>query len=202
MTDFVSKPGFWDDIYISEKVNWDLKSPTPVFKHIVKKKKIITGDKLLILGSGYGYDAVAAASEGFDVTAVDFSAPANLFAQNLAAKANVKVEFITSDFFKLIEKFPAYFDTVYDYVTFCAIDPDRREEYAKLVKTLLKPRGKFIALWFPVEDRAGGPPFGINIEKTEILLSKYLKLISSSIEDDTIKPRKDREILQIYEKEK
>jgi SAM-dependent methyltransferase len=201
MSKFVSSPDFWDEIYTNNKISWDLKSPTPVFMRIVKEKKIIKPGKLLILGSGYGYDAVEAAGAEFNVTAVDFCRPANVFAKRLANYANVKVEFITADFFDLGIKFPSQFDAVYDYVTFCAIDPERRKKYARLVSTILKPGGIFIALWFPVEDREGGPPFAINIAHTEKLFTKYFKLLSSSVESDTIKPRKGREVLQIYRKE-
>jgi SAM-dependent methyltransferase len=202
MTDFVGNPHFWDEKYLHNKAGWDLKSPTPVFLRIVKEKKIIKAGKLLILGSGYGYDAVEATKEGFEVTAVDFSIQANLFAQSLAKDSNSNVEFIASDFFNLTKKFTSYFDAVYEYVTFCAIDPSRRKEYARLIRALLKPGGKFIALWFPVEKREGGPPFGVNLDETQKLFSKHLKIISSSVEEETIKPRKGREILQIYEKEK
>lgn len=202
MTDFVSSPEFWDDIYVNNNAAWDLQSPTPVFVRILKEKKIIQSGKILILGSGYGYDAVEAAKEAFDVTAVDFSPSANLFAQRLAESANVMVKILTSDFFDLEENYGSHFDVVYDYVTFCAIEPSRRKEYVKLINSLLKTGGKFIALLFPVENREGGPPFGINLKTTEKLFTEYLELISSSVENDTIKPRKGREVLQIYRKVK
>lgn len=201
MTNLVSEQEFWNSIYQNKNTGWDLKSPTPVFQRILKEKKIINTGKLLILGSGYGYDAVEAAKAGFEVTAVDFSAFAVSFAKKLAKRENVNVDFIQNDFFKFEVDHSDGFDAVYDYVTYCAINPARRQEYAKLIKTLLKCGGLFIALWFPVEERKGGPPFGINLEETESIFSKFLKLKSSTIEKGTIKPRKGREVLQIYEKE-
>jgi len=201
MTNLVSKQEFWDSIYQNKKAGWDLKSPTPVFQRILKEKKIINSCKLLILGSGYGYDAVEAAKAGYEVTAIDFSASAVSLAKKLAKKENVNVNFFQNDFFKCEAVNSSGFDAVYDYVTYCAINPARREEYAKLIKSLLKCGGVFIALWFPVEERKDGPPFGINLEETESIFTKFLKLKSSTIEKDTIKPRKGREVLQIYEKE-
>lgn len=200
MTGVVNSPDFWDDIYKHKKVGWDLRSPTPVFMRIIKEKKIIQSGKILILGSGYGYDAVEAAKEGFDITAVDFSMPANIFAEKLAKDAGVNINFLTRDFFDLPPKYYTKFDAVYDYVTYCAIEPTRREEYVKLITSSLKYTGIFIALLFPIESRDGGPPYGIDLESTEKIFKKYLELISSSIEDDTIKPRKGREVLQIYRK--
>jgi len=201
MTNLVSEQEFWDSIYQNKKAGWDLKSPTPVFQRILKEKKIINSCKLLILGSGYGYDAVEAAKSGYEVTAVDFSEPAVNFAKKLAKKERVYINFIQNDFFKFEADNTSGFDAVYDYVTYCAILPARREEYAKLINKLLKCGGLFIALWFPVEERKGGPPFGINLDQTELIFSKFLKLKSSTIDEDTIKPRKGREVLQIYEKE-
>jgi len=153
MTKLVNKQEFWDSMYETNKAGWDLKSPTPVFQRIIKEKKIIESGKLLILGSGYGYDAVEAAKEGYEVTAVDFSSSAISFAKKLAAEEKVSVDFIQDDFFNLEIDSYSGFDAVYDYVTYCAINPVRREEYAKLVKSLLKYGGVFIALLFPVEDR-------------------------------------------------
>jgi len=201
MTNFVSEYEFWDSIYQNKKAGWDLKSPTPVFQRILKEKKIINSGKLLILGSGYGYDAVEAAKAGYEVTAVDFSASAVSFARKLAKKEKVNVDFIQDDFFNFEVDNSSGFDAVYDYVTYCAINPARREEYAKLIKSLLKCGGVFIVLWFPVEERKDGSPFGINLKETELIFSKFLKLKSSTIEKDTIKPRKGREVLQIYERE-
>jgi len=201
MTNLVSKQEFWDSIYQNKKAGWDLKSPTPVFQRILKEKKIINSGKLLILGSGYGYDAVEAAKAGYEVTAVDFSASAVSFARKLAKKEKVNVDFIQDDFFNFEVDNSSGFDAVYDYVTYCAINPARREEYAKLIKSLLKCGGVFIVLWFPVEERKDGSPFGINLKETELIFSKFLKLKSSTIEKDTIKPRKGREVLQIYERE-
>jgi len=201
MTDLVSEQEFWDSIYQNKKAGWDLKSSTPVFQRILKEKKIIKSCKLLILGSGYGYDAIDAAKAGYEVTGVDFSPSAISFAKKLAKKKNVNVDFIQNDFFKFEADNSSGFDAVYDYVTYCAINPTRREEYAKLIKSLLKCDGVFIALWFPVEERESGPPFGINLEETESIFSRFLKLKSSSIEKDTIKPRMGREVLQIYKKE-
>ena len=201
MKHLADEQDFWDENYRNYKPAWDLKSPTPVFKRILNENKLLKPGKLLIPGSGYGYDAVEAAKAGFEVTAVDFSISAIKFAEELAYKENVSVNFLSEDFFTLASKLSSSFDAIFDYVTFCAINPVRREEYAKLISGLLKCGGTFIALWFPVEEREGGPPFAINLEETQEIFSNHLKLQSSSADTDTIKPRRGREILQIYKKE-
>jgi SAM-dependent methyltransferase len=144
---------FWDELYNNEEVGWDMKSPTPVIKSYLKEQKFPISSKILIMGSGYGYDAIEAAKAGLDVTAVDFSAAAIKIAKKSANEQNVTVKFLVQDFFTFTEKFQNYFHLVYDYVTYCVIYPVRRKEYGKMIYDVLSCNGLFIALWFPVEKR-------------------------------------------------
>ena len=194
-------PEYWDNRYILGESGWDLKSPTPIFSDILKEKKIIKPGKLIILGAGKGFDAVEASKFGYEVTAIEFSKAAVNFGNQLAEKENMKVEFLSEDFFELSKNHFGKYDSAYDYVTYCAINPERRDEYAKLVASLLKPEGKFVIILFPVEERPGGPPFGVNKSEAEKHFSKYLKLILSTDEINSIKPRRGREILQVYQKQ-
>lgn len=200
MQKLVNNQSFWNDLYKYGNVGWDMKSSTPVFKSLLKKQKYPVSSKILILGSGFGYDAIEAAKMGFDVTAVDFSDEAITIARQNAVKANVKINFLIKDFFKLKNEFTNHFDIVYDYVTYCAIDLSRREEYAEMISACLKCEGTFIALWFPVEKREGGPPFGIDLEETQNIFTRLLELQLTLNHKDTIKPRVGREILQVFKK--
>ena len=193
-------PEYWDNRYILGESGWDLKSPTPIFSDILKEKKIIKPGKLIILGAGKGFDAVEASKFGYEVTAIEFSKAAVDFGNQLAEKENTKVEFLSEDFFELSKNHFGKYDSAYDYVTYCAINPGRRDEYAKLVASLLKPGGKFVIILFPVENRPGGPPFGVNKLEVEKHFSKYLRLILSTDKINSIKPRRGREILQVYQK--
>lgn len=189
---------FWDDKYRENNAGWDIKSPTPVFIELLDSDRLLKPGKILITGSGKGYDAVLAAKGGFDVYAIDFSLEAIKFSQALAEKENVNINFIHEDIFKLNSLYENYFDYVYDYVMFCAISPDRREEYARKIASFLKSGGQFIIILFPIEDRSGGPPYAVNISEFYDLFSRYLQLKFSSKKINSVKPRKGREILQIY----
>jgi len=81
---------------------------------------------------------------------------------------------------------------VYDYVTYIAINPAKREEYVNLIKIFSKCSRVIIAPWFPVEER-GEPPFRIIWKKRNHSFLKF-----STTENDTINPRRGREVLQIY----
>lgn len=196
----VNSAEFWDNLYKTNSVGWDLKTPTPAFLDLLKSDYFKEKKRLLITGCGYGYDAVAAAKNNFDVTAIDFSETAIQFAESLARKENVKVNFLIKDFFLLDENHLQSYEIIFDYVTFCAIDPARREEYAKKIFQLLKPKGIFAIILFPIEKRIGGPPFAIDVDEATKLFSGKFELIISTDKINSIKPRKGRELLQIYRK--
>ncbi len=189
---------FWDDIYRNNLAEWDIRTPTPVFEALIDAGKFMNPGKILIAGCGKGYYAVLAAKKGYDVYADDFSFEAIRFARDLAEKEKVKVNFLHEDIFKLDSIYREYFDYIYDYVTYCAVNPERRKEYTEKIAGLLKPGGKLIALLFPVEHREGGPPFAVDVKEFYDLISRHLSLLFSSKKINTIKPRKGREVLQIY----
>ncbi len=191
-------PRFWDNRYIENSSAWDLKTPTPVFVSLIKKGDFMSPGSLFIPGCGKGYDAVYAAEHGYNVTALDFSEQALMFAKQLAAGKDQKVNFLCEDIFNL-EEIPQY-DYIFEYATYCAINPDRRTEFARKLSSLLKKEGKLIALLFPVDGRLGGPPFNINVTEAYGIFSTYLNLIFSSKVIDSVKPRMGREVLHIYKK--
>lgn len=196
----VNNAEYWDNLYKINSAGWDLKTPTPAFIDLLASEYFKERKRLLITGCGYGYDAVAAAKNNFDVTAIDFSATAIQFAESLSRKENVKVNFLVKDFFLLDENHLQSYEIIFDYVTFCAIDPVRREEYASKIFQLLKPKGIFAIILFPIEKRIGGPPFAIDVDEATKLFLGKLELVLSTDKINSIKPRKGRELLQIYRK--
>jgi 2-polyprenyl-3-methyl-5-hydroxy-6-metoxy-1,4-benzoquinol methylase len=194
----VDKQSFWEEKYNKGEINWDLKSPNPVFADLLEKMNFISSGKILIAGCGKGYDAVLAAEKGFEVIAVDFSETAINFAKKFAEKKGVKINFLCEDIFKLSDDYLESFDVVYEYTTYCAINPSRREEFAEKISSLIKPEGKLISVLFPVEKREGGPPFGLDLMEFYKNFSKYLNLEFSTKIINSIPPRRGREILQIY----
>lgn len=196
----VNKPEFWDLLYQNKNVAWDLKTPTPAFIDLLNSEYFFGRKKILISGCGYGYDAIEAAKKGFDVTALDFSETAIQFARLLAQRENVYINFLIEDIFNLNEMYSNSFEIIFDYVTYCAIDPQRRKEYARKISELLSPNGIFAIILFPIEKRVGGPPFAVDVDEASNIFSESLELILSTDKINSIKPRKGRELLQIYRK--
>lgn len=196
----VNKSDFWEELYRNNTVAWDLRTPTPAFIDLLNSEYFLNKKKMLVVGCGYGYDAIEAAKKGFNVTALDFSETAIEFAKTLAGKEKVSVNFLVEDFFNLNTSFLNSFEIIFDYVTYCAIDPTRRKEYADKISQLLKPEGLFAIILFPVENRVGGPPFAVDVNEATNFFSEKLELIISTDKINSIKPRKGRELLQIYRK--
>jgi methyl halide transferase len=194
----IDKPAYWEEKYIANQTYWDTKSAHPVFKELFNSPGFLKPGKIFIVGCGKGYDAVIAALNGFDVTAVDFSSTAIGFAKQLAAENKVKINFVTKDIFSLSDDYNESFDFVYEYTTYCAINPERRKEFALKLSSLLKKGGRLASILFPVDKKEGGPPFSIDVKEFYKNFSEYLQLEFHNRQINSIKPRKGREILQVY----
>lgn len=193
------KSQFWDDIYLEDDAGWDLKCPTPVFESI--SESIPTG-KLCIIGCGRGYDAVMFAQNGFDVTAVDFAPSAIKSLKTSASLANVDINTVKGDLFLLAEEYPNAFDYIIEQTCFCAINPNRRNEYERVVRSILKPGGQLIGLWFPLDKTVeeGGPPYATRIDEVKTIFGSGWEIVKEEFPELSIEPRKGREILIIFKK--
>lgn len=172
---------------------------TPVFVNLLQSKRFAPG-KTLVLGCGKGHDAVLFAENGFDVTAIDFSSEAITRARSLAEAKQVQIEFVHDDLFDYSLGLSEEFDYIVEYVTFCAIDPVRRAEFASVVSSLMRNHGRFIALFFPLDDRTGGPPFAVSMDEVNRLFGRTLELLSIEAPPGSVTPRKGKELLTVWRK--
>ena len=190
---------FWENIYLEDDAGWDLKGITPVFDSI--SNELIPG-KVCIVGCGRGYDAIMIAQKGFEVTAVDFAPSAINAVKKLAKKSDVIVHIIQDDIFSLTPDYSNTFDFIIEQTCFCAIHPSRRKDYEKLVRSILKPGGKLIGLWFPLDKtlKEGGPPWGTTVEEVKAIFNSEWKIEKEEFPTLSIEPRKGREKLIIFKK--
>lgn len=196
----VSSPEYWEHRYKHRTDDWNLGTPTPVFEALLNSGKLKNPGKIVVIGCGKGHDAILFSKQNYLVTAIDFSASAIRETRRLAKKAKIHVETIEANVFELPGKLLHKFDYVLEYVTYCAIDPERRIEFLDNVQRLLKPGGIFIGLFFPIDNRNGGPPFAVDIKEIESHLSKTFKLIYSEIPKTSVKPRLGKEMLMLWKK--
>lgn len=200
MTGDVNSPSKWDADYERKGDGWDLGGPTPVFKRLAASGQFEPG-RMIVLGAGRGHDAREFARRGFRVSAVDFAPQAAAAMQRLADPA-APVEILQQDLFTLPHELDGAFDYVLEYTCFCAIDPARRAEYADLVTRLLKPGGLYIDLAFPLDGRAGGPPFAVSEKEIfDLFQARGFKLLAREKPADSVSPRRHAEELFIFQKE-
>ena len=118
--------------------------------------------RVAVPGAGRGHDARLLARRGYRVTAFDFSEAAVAEAHRLAVAEAVELTVERRDIFTLPRDHAGAFDGVWEYTCFCAIDPDRRDEYARVLHAILRPGGLLLACFFPLRDGTDGPPFPVS----------------------------------------
>jgi len=194
----VNVSAFWEEVYQGGRAGWDLDGPTPIFRRLPASGEFPPG-RVIVLGAGRGHDAREFARHGFAVTAVDFAADA---VRDMRALADPRapIEILQADIFTLPHTLDGTFDYVLEYTCFCAVDPPRRAEYADLVARLLKPRGTYIDLVFPLSDYVGGPPFAVSLSEIFALFgARGFALLRRETPTDSVPQRRGLEQLLIFQ---
>ena len=199
MLNDVNFPNKWEADYQRKTDGWDLGGATPTFKSLAASRRFRPG-RMIVPGAGRGHDAREFARHGFEVTAVDFS-PYVINEMKHLADPQAPIEILQHDLFTLPRELDDSFDYVLEYTCFCAIDPKRRTEYADLIARLLKPGGVYIDLAFPLDGRAGGPPFAVSVpELLGLFQERSFKLFSREKPIESVSPRRGAEELFIFKK--
>ena len=182
---------FWNQRYTDEQTGWNLGAASPPLAAYIEQldDKSIS---ILIPGCGFGHEVRLLSELGFSsVTALDFVPEALENLHNLPG-----VNCVSGDFFE----HSGSYDLILEQTLFCAIHPDRRDEYVEKVHQLLKPGGKLAGVLFN-RSFDGGPPFGGS--KAEYLQRFGEKFSDLKIEEcyNSAKPRAGTEIFILAGKE-
>jgi hypothetical protein len=199
MTLDVNFPKKWQADYEGKTDGWDLGGPTPVFESLAASGRFPAG-RMIVLGAGRGHDARMFARHDFGVTAVDFAEHAVNEMKRLA-EPKAPVTILQHDLFALPAALDNSFAYVLEYTCFCAIDPRRRGEYADLVGRLLRQGGIYIDLAYPLDGRAGGPPFAVSAaELVRLFEERGFELRSREVPVNSIPRRRGEEELFVFQK--
>ena len=176
----VSAPSFWDGLYASGQDGWELGGPAPsLVAWLDAGGAFAPGARIAVPGAGRGHDARLLARRGYAVTGFDFAETAVADARRLAEGERVAATFEQRDVFALGSDFGQAFDAVWEYTCFCAIDPDRRPEYARVLHDILKPGGSLLACFYPLQDGDEGPPFPVSRSGIEAILSPFFDIVAA-----------------------
>ena len=148
--------GFWNGKYTDRHTPWDLGRVSEPVQRLVAGHFPSEG-RVLIPGSGRGYEAVDLAERGYRVTAVDFADEAVRFLRQLAGEKGVTLEILQEDLFSLDGVRNGTFDVLLEQTCFCAIDPSLYGDYERMAHRLLAPGGRLLGVFMEVKDLEGPP---------------------------------------------
>lgn len=176
----VSDPAFWQGLYDQKRDGWELGRPSPALGAHLARRPLPPGT-VAVPGCGRGHDARFLARRGHRVFGFDFAPEALRAARELAARERVALTVEERDVFGLAATYPRFFDAVWEYTCYCAIDPARRPEYVETLAAILKPGGWLLACFFPTGERPGGPPFAVSETEARDLLAPRFELVEDYV---------------------
>jgi SAM-dependent methyltransferase len=173
----VSSPEFWQGLYRAGQDGWELGEPAPALAAWLEGGGAFAAGeagrpaRVAVPGCGRGHDARLLARLGYRVWGVDFAPAAIAQAGALAEADGLAVHFEQRDVFTLPRDRAGFFDGIWEYTCFCAIDPARREEYVAALHAALRPGGLLLACFYPLREGTDGPPFPVAADEIERLLA-------------------------------
>jgi cyclopropane fatty-acyl-phospholipid synthase-like methyltransferase len=167
----------WENRYQEGTAGWDLGQAAPPLISFFEHEAGLQPGKTVVLGCGKGHDAILLAQHGFAVTGIDFAPSAIAAARQKAQQLGIEIDFQQQDIFALAPELLGKFDYVVEHTFFCAIAPSQRQDYVQVVRSLLKPDGKLIGLFW-LHDRPDGPPYGCSVNALNQLLENNFNQLS------------------------
>lgn len=168
-------PTAWDQRYLEGRDGWELGQAAPPLQQFLNEHPLAPRPpgRVLVPGCGRGHEARLLAGLGFSVTGIDISIEALREARRLD-QPGVSCQWLQLDVLDPVALNRAGLAAasmigVVEHTCFCAIDPARREAYARSMGTLVAPGGWFLGLFW-CHSRSGGPPFGSQPEQVNGLL--------------------------------
>jgi SAM-dependent methyltransferase len=164
----------WEARYESGDMPWEKGEPSPGLVDFLGAHPQLPRGTVCVPGCGTGHDARTWANAGFETFGYDLAPSAVRLSREKSAAAGIPARFERADF--LTDPAPQRFDWLFEHTLFCAIDPNRRDDYVQALLRWLKPNGQFLAVFYliPEED---GPPFGTTREEVMRRFSPYFELL-------------------------
>jgi cyclopropane fatty-acyl-phospholipid synthase-like methyltransferase len=148
----------WEHRYQSGDMPWEKGEASPGLLDFLAAHSDLPKGTVAVPGCGTGHDVRAWAQAGFNAWGFDLAPSAIRLSEEKTHSAGLEAQFKQLDF--LTEPPPRTFDWVFEHTLFCAIEPQRRDDYVRALLSWLKPEGMFLAVHYMISDREG-PPFGV-----------------------------------------
>ncbi|MEI7865706.1 MAG: methyltransferase domain-containing protein [Chthoniobacterales bacterium] len=187
----------WNLRYKENDTPWDKGAGHPVLSG--KLFGSAMGGRVLVPGCGVGHDVRALAAAGVECVGLDISPialkQASAFAQGKGSS------YVLGDFLQLPVALRGGFDTIFEHTCFCAIEPDRRPDYAQAAHLALRSGGRLCGIFYAEPDNDDdGPPYGCTRAELDLLFDGKFRLLEERGGIPTYAGREGRELLRIMEK--
>jgi SAM-dependent methyltransferase len=193
--DFASRdplaPQFWDERFEKRFTPWDRgRAPAALRRFVLDMPQPMIA---LAPGAGSAYELTLMCEAGWDAVAIDFSPVAIARAKALAGPWAGRV--VQADFFTY--QAPRPLDVVIEQAFLCALPRARWPEVARRWEQLLAPGG-LLAGYFYFDDLPKGPPFGVDRERLDALLTPGFECIADDAVEDSIPVFLDKERWMVW----
>lgn len=168
---------FWDQRFQEGNTPWDRGAANPQLDAWLASGAL-KPCRILVPGCGAGYEVVALARAGFDVTALDYSPEAITLARENLYRAGLIAALVEADALDWLPARP--FEAIYEQTCLCALYPDHWRAYGDQLHRWLKPGGKLYALFVQYlrpgssEGSISGPPYHCDINAMRALFPSSL----------------------------
>lgn len=167
-------PDFWQQRFDRRETGWDRGAPGPQLDAWLADGSMQAG-RIVVPGCGSGWELVALARQGFEVTGIDYTPAAVALARARCEEAGVKVSVVQADVLQWQPPEPV--DAIYEQTCLCALHPDHWVGYAGQLHRWLRPGGQLFALFMQMpretaitEGVIHGPPYHCDIHAMRALL--------------------------------
>lgn len=180
---------YWETRWSKQETGWDIGHAAPAITEYFDQWEN-KGAAILIPGCGNAYEAEYLLAQGFtNITLLDI---APLAVERLQKKFadNPAIKILCEDFFAHEGKY----DVMVEQTFFCAIPPNKRNDYAKKAHQLLNQNGRIVGVLFNREFGNPYPPFGGNTEAYTAIFTPYFEIVKLETCYNSITPRAGTEV--------
>jgi methyl halide transferase len=164
----------WEARYQAQDMPWEKGEASPGLIDFLTAHPELLRGTVLVPGCGTGHDVRAWSQAGFDAVGYDIAPTAVQLAKERTLAVGLNASFHLGDF--LGHPATQRFDWLFEHTLFCAIDPQRRDDYVQAVLRWLKPQGQLLAVHYLIPD-TDGPPFGTTRDEIWQRFSPHFELI-------------------------
>ncbi len=200
-------PDFWDHRFHSGTTPWEAgEAPSALRRFAADYVAAARSERpaadaasrprVFIPGCGSAFDAAFLDRQGWEVTALDFSAAAVDHARRTVG-SSWRGTLLCADFFSFLA--PTRFDVIYERAFLCALPRPLWPAYGQRVADLLRPGGLLVGFFF-FSSEEKGPPFGVRQDQLDALLQPALHCTADHPIDDSVPVFAGRERWQLWQR--